>query len=154
MYIIPRAERGFTLIELLVVIAIIGLLASLITVFLSSAQQKGRDSRRLGDITQIQNALALYSADASGQFPPGTSLATLSAGGHIATVPVDPLNSSSYVYTYQGLTGALTACNVGVCPRYIIRAVFEISTNDALGSDVDGTVGGVNCNDPAYCVLQ
>jgi prepilin-type N-terminal cleavage/methylation domain-containing protein len=149
-----RTNRGFTLIELLVVIAIIGILAATITASLSSAQQKGRDSRRLSDISQIQSALALYGTDASGQFPPGTSLTPLSSGGYIATVPADPLGSSVYVYSYQGLNEDQSACSSGVCARYVLKAVLELSTNGALDNDIDGTVASIDCDDPAFCVLQ
>ncbi len=47
-------SRGFTLIELLVVIAIIGLLASIILVSLSSARNKGKDTRLISDVRQIR----------------------------------------------------------------------------------------------------
>ena len=81
------ARTGFTLIELLVVIAIIGLLASIILASLNTAQQKGRDARRLGDIRDIQNALELYdvtcrsypntlSGSASNGCPSGTTFST------------------------------------------------------------------------------
>lgn len=50
-------SRGFTLIELLVVIAIIGLLASIILASLNTAQQKGRDARRVSDLQEIGQAM-------------------------------------------------------------------------------------------------
>jgi len=56
-------KKGFTLIEMLVVIAIIGLLATLILVNINRAAAKARDSRRLAEIKQIQNALAMYYVD-------------------------------------------------------------------------------------------
>lgn len=51
---------GFTLIELLVVIAIIGLLATIAVIALNQARQNSRDSKRIGDIKQINTALQLY----------------------------------------------------------------------------------------------
>lgn len=59
---------GFTLIEMLIVVAIIGILASAIMVGLGPAQQKGRDARRMSDLSQAQNALELYYTQNS-QYP-------------------------------------------------------------------------------------
>ena len=64
-------NEGFTLIELLVVIAIIGLLSSVIMASLNGARVKSRDSKRLSEIIQIRNAIALYQADHNGDFPDG-----------------------------------------------------------------------------------
>ncbi|OHA71079.1 MAG: hypothetical protein A3E07_02930 [Candidatus Wildermuthbacteria bacterium RIFCSPHIGHO2_12_FULL_45_9] len=56
-------ERGFTLIELLVVIAIIGLLASIVTVSLSSSQDRAKQAKIESFASQVHHALA---ADAVG----------------------------------------------------------------------------------------
>ena len=55
-----KNKKGFTLIELLVVIAIIGLLATIAVVALGTARKSSRDSKRIGDVKQIQTALELY----------------------------------------------------------------------------------------------
>jgi type II secretion system protein G len=118
--------KGFTLIELLVVIAIIGLLSTLAVVALNTARTKSRDAKRISDIKQIQTALELYYADASG-YPAdptgGDKLGTgngkaLCTGGwksacgatdtvYMGQVPPDPTGSGTKVYTYtQGGSGS------------------------------------------------
>jgi prepilin-type N-terminal cleavage/methylation domain-containing protein len=61
--------RGFTLIELLVVIAIIGLLSTAIMGPVQTGLKKGRDTRKISDLTQIQGALLQYAGDDNGKYP-------------------------------------------------------------------------------------
>lgn len=61
--------RGFTLIELLVVIAIIGLLSTAIMGPVQTGLKKGRDTRKISDLTQVQGALIQYAGDNNGQYP-------------------------------------------------------------------------------------
>jgi type IV pilus assembly protein PilE len=94
-------SKGFTLLELLVTISIIGILLGIGSVSFSTAQKKGRDSRRQGDMTAIQKALEEYYA-LTNAYP-----ATVTSGGTIAyltntlmnVVPSDP-KGGTYVYTY------------------------------------------------------
>lgn len=60
---------GFTLVELLVVVAIIGLLSTVAAVSLNQSRIKSRDTKRLADMRQIQNALALYYDANNGSLP-------------------------------------------------------------------------------------
>lgn len=76
---ISAIKAGFTLIELLVVISIISLLSSIVLTSVNSARGKARDARRLADLRQIQNALALYYDD-NGSYPP----VTYGPGGSLA----------------------------------------------------------------------
>ncbi|MFA6160876.1 MAG: type II secretion system protein [Patescibacteria group bacterium] len=52
-----KTKKGFTLIELLVVVAIIGLLATLGVIAFRNAQQKARDTKRLGDMRSVTQAI-------------------------------------------------------------------------------------------------
>ncbi|NBV76692.1 type II secretion system protein [bacterium] len=93
-------KRGFTLIELLVVIAIIGLLSTVVLASLSSARAKSRDARRLSDLKQIANAVALIDTGVS-----TTAFAGCTAAGARATTCTTPDLSK-----FTDPSGSTTAC--------------------------------------------
>ena len=85
-----KSGAGFTLIELLVVIAIIALLSSVALIAASSAQQKGRDAKRLSDMAQMNTALGLYFSDFRG-YPNSTSgIPSLLAPTYASSLPSSP----------------------------------------------------------------
>jgi prepilin-type N-terminal cleavage/methylation domain-containing protein/prepilin-type processing-associated H-X9-DG protein len=61
----PTKPSGFTLIELLVVIAIIAILAALLLPALSAAKAKAQSTACLNNLSQLQIAYSMYSADGS-----------------------------------------------------------------------------------------
>lgn len=152
-----RHSRGFTLIELLVVIAIIGILSSVVLASLNSARKKGRDARRISDVKQIQLALELY-YDNNQSYPTGgtvasTTLATpLVSNNFISSIPQDPTNTGVYIYSYQGVDGTGAACSTAPCSSFIIKAVIEGGASAVPQGSVTGTVAGIDCTAPAYCV--
>ncbi|MFC1731828.1 type II secretion system protein [candidate division KSB1 bacterium] len=149
-----KKDCGFTLIELLVVVAIIGFLTSIAMVILSDSREKSRDSRRLVDFQQVKDALELYSADKNGLYPPGTDLTLLVTGNYLPIFPTDPLAGiGTYGYSYQGTTYSGTACNSGLCAGYVLGIVLEQPEQEALGVDIDGTLAGVDCADPIFCII-
>jgi len=113
-------KSGFTLVELIVVVGIIGLLSALAVVSLSRQQARSRDSRRVGDITNINTALQSYIAekleppvsasdydnwDMSSSPTTGSGatdfISGISSSGYMTRVPVDPINNATADYWWQ-----------------------------------------------------
>jgi len=144
--------RGFTLIELLVVIAIIGILATIITVSLTSARAKGRDAKRISDIRTLQLALEEYYNDNG--FYPATQAAVYTIGvlspNYLGTLPLDPKdNQSQYSYSAYNAT-ATSNCTSSKAIGYHLGAGLEDASNPALVSDANAaatpsTGGAANC---------
>lgn len=148
-----RNNKGFTLIELLTVVAIIGILASIVLVGLGGFRARGRDSRRIADLRQIQNALELYYLK-NGSYPMPAGFANMSAeltsaGIGVDRIPNDPSTGKSYGYASNGQT-------------YMLQTQLE-GDNNALNDDYDDIPAatptidnpdGFSCDDAAfnYCV--
>ncbi len=151
-------KKGFTLIEILVVVAIIAILSSVVLIGLGPTRRAGRDARRVADLRQIQNALELY-FNKCGYYPGGVANPACGAAGGgdtyatmvtaligtptlgIANVPNDPNVGGTYFFAdpAPGTT-------------YVLGATMEDTNNPVLTQDIDGTVLGVACADPVYCV--
>jgi len=141
---VQRKAKGFTLIELLVVIAIIGILASFAIASFTSAQAKGRDSRRKADVDAIKKALELFHSDTTGAafYPQGMGTptgSTLTTPGFIRAYPSDP-SSATLFYTYTASGGICTAGNNLVsnanCTSYSLVACLE-NANDPQRDGTD-----------------
>src|SRR5687768_16597634 len=55
-----NSQQGFTLIEVMVVIAIVSILSSVVFTNINSSRSKGRDAKRVAEITQIRYSLDLF----------------------------------------------------------------------------------------------
>ncbi|MCH7529527.1 type II secretion system protein [Patescibacteria group bacterium] len=120
-------KSGFTLIELLVVISIIGLLSSVVLASLNTARTKARDAKRQADIRQLEIALEFNydkygaytqvenlctdtsngaegscgGAGGTGDWDANSDIRDLITDGFMSALPKDPLNNSTYRYTYE-----------------------------------------------------
>jgi prepilin-type N-terminal cleavage/methylation domain-containing protein len=138
---ITKQKKGFTLIEILIVVAIIAILASVVLVGLGPTQQAGRDARRISDLSEVENGLELY-YNKCGYYPGNSATACDPNGGAgyaamatsligssgfdlgISSVPVDPSNAGTHVYSY--------GTNSGANPdSYVLGAVLE-NTNNSI----------------------
>lgn len=140
-------SKGFSLIELLIVVAIIGVLSSIVIAALSSSQAKGRDSKRVSDIKNIEVSLKLYYLD-YGRYPTNIYDATTGlAPTYMAVVPYDSragtcssTGNGAGCYKYIAINRSSTGvCNstTRIAVSYHLAAILEEATNTGLKSDVD-----------------
>ena len=147
-------SKGFTLLELLVTISIIGILIGIGSVSFSTAQKKGRDSRRQGDMQAIQKSLEqCYALD--NRYPPtsgvvsGSALScAVSTASVMNQVPFDPKNiAGSYVYTYTAVPVTFS----GYCLCSHLENLGTGNANNTVGAagvcswDTDGTGNDYFC---------
>ena len=158
--IFSNKNKGFTLIELLVVIAIIGMLSSVVLASVNSARIKARDARRLEDMIQIRNALALYASDNGGKYPNlwvadaphlnGTGndwvLLENALAPYIKKLPRESKVDSSNMYVYNAIfgTGWFTSGVAGTCAGKAILATTGMEGSTVRSHDCtlnDGSPG-------------
>ncbi len=110
-----RNKQGFTLIEILVVATIIGIMLVVGLAAYTTAQKKGRDARRKGDIKAARNALEQYNSDYEA-YPEESTCADL--GGELETqgfldggIPTDPkINDDDYQYSCDSNSDEYCVC--------------------------------------------
>ncbi|MBI4992512.1 MAG: prepilin-type N-terminal cleavage/methylation domain-containing protein [Candidatus Harrisonbacteria bacterium] len=167
-----NSKKGFTLVEILVVVAIIGLLSSVFVIGLAGVRSRGRDTKRIADLKQVQNAMELYYAKCGyypgsqssgacsntgdpGTWGPETTAGTVqnvlvNGGIGIPKIPQDPLAGGNYGYAVDPTRQS-----------YVLAAILENDKDPALVAstyNVDitwtaKTTGFPACSGTkAYCV--
>lgn len=89
-------SKGFTLLEVLVVVSIIGLLSSIVFSSISTSRVKSRDTLRITQIREVQNALDLYYA-VNGVYPDNTTALTAPEVPHNWSSMLSSLNSGNFI---------------------------------------------------------
>ncbi len=130
--------RGFTLIELLVVIAIIGLLSTAIMGPVQTGLKKGRDTRRISDITQVQGALLQYAGNNNDIYPAAlTDLSPtyMAIAANMLSVATSGLNAPASRDRFMYVTYADTSASSSRV-QYHLGVALE-NQNASLQADVD-----------------
>jgi prepilin-type N-terminal cleavage/methylation domain-containing protein len=123
-------QKGFTLIELIVVIAVIGILAFTAVVSLSGIRERARDSRRMSDISAVQQAMGMIYSENSDYTKAGCSTgAALSACASSATGLL-----KTYLTTLANTkdqSGSTTLCSASLNPAQTCEYNFTaLNKND------------------------
>lgn len=111
-------NKGFTLLELLIVIAIIGILTAVTVTSVTVSRGKARDTRRVGDMKEIQIGLALY-YDVNKAYPQSLYTLVDPAQHYLPELPTDPQTGAMYEYTASSTTSYKNYC-IGVTLEYDI----------------------------------
>ncbi|MBT4122119.1 type II secretion system protein [bacterium] len=123
-----RNIKGFTLTELLLVISIIALFMSSAAILFTSSREKGRDARRVSDISQMYITMEL-----GANTIPGATMVGCDGAYDLTTSCTGPAFVTDDLSRFFDITG-VGACNstsVDVCD-------YSISKNDgSAGATVD-----------------
>lgn len=124
---------GFSLIELMVVISIIAILVALGSVSFTTAQKKGRDSRRRADMKATQNAFEQYFA-VNGNYATCNTMAQPNGEFLPGGLPEDPRPGWGSGY----------ACS-GNANTYCVCALLENESGNATNSNCSFGDGDYFC---------
>ncbi|MBM2817472.1 MAG: hypothetical protein HW401_62 [Parcubacteria group bacterium] len=129
----------------MVVVVIIGIVTGIVMASINSAKAKGRDSKRIADISVIQLALERYYDDpANKKYPTSlSSLVSIDSSMSITYISGNSYSYSGNSYLYKTLTGNNTAICSADCQSYHLGATLELA-NGILDDDTvdeDNNIG-------------
>ncbi len=131
-----RFSRGFTLIELLVVIGIIGVLATIVIVYLSHARDDARDKRIMSQLSSMRSQAQLYSGSGAPFM------------GACPTDPANPLGSAAGTLFAEADNGLGKLLPRPIVPDSICYSATGLPSQGAVWSVAwPLSTGGWDCAD-------
>ncbi len=145
-------KNAFTLLELLVVIGIIGILVAIASTAFTSAQARGRDSKRRGDLQAISKALEQFYAATNSTYPTTqycTGYETYLIGG----APVDPKFGFQYVSSGNNRSGGSGAfCSSSGTSFCVCVQLEAVNTGNGYGRSASSCTWTGSGNRDYFCV--
>lgn len=102
----------------------------------NSSHPLGRDARRVSDLHQIRDRLEDY-YKINGKYP--VKLNDILGVSSVTSIPKDPLTGKPYDYAPSSDQKS-----------YVLRAMLADIRNSIKGAT--GTINGLDCTPPAYCI--
>ncbi|HPT08504.1 MAG TPA: prepilin-type N-terminal cleavage/methylation domain-containing protein [bacterium] len=128
-------NKAFTLVELLVTISIIALITTAITVSVYTSREKGRDVKRINDITQLQVALENYKK-IEGVYPDSLTAGEQLIGSSSGIVFLDKIPDDSF---------SSSECSEGGYSYYYDVDTGKYNIQFCLENNVDNYSSGLKC---------
>jgi len=137
---------------MMMTIAIISILSAVVLASMSGVRERSRDEERITELGQIALAVEMY-YNSCREYPSALAAGTnngcpagVTFGSFMATIPTDPQNAGTQVYTYE--TG-------GGNTQYVVHVELE-TAHQALANDIDVnpvTGSTIDCTDgdPNFC---
>ena len=135
-------QKGFTIVELLIVIVVIAILAAISIVAFTGVQQRGRDSQRASDVSNIAKALTAYTADGN-NWPADAGAATTALNGY--TTANVPTTVTSKLSTSAASSSSSTTYGYARCPATGTQTGAAISYIKEQDSTTQTTKVGSGC---------
>ena len=140
-------KKGASLTELMVIVSMISITIAGVSVKAQDLFDAAKDTQRIANLRQLATAVELYYSDHqsyprvngnSSQQRWDDFISKLATGHYLGSFPTEKEN-----YDYQDLNGGQT---------YVLKVFLEDGESSYLGSDWDGVIGNLNCDDPFYCI--
>ncbi len=124
---------------LLTVLAAMSLFLFATFMSIIEAPKPHTDMKRIADIRMLNIALEMYHGEYK-KYP--DTLEELTNKGILTNLPKDPILKEAYEYRPSSDKTS-----------FMLKTILDNRSHNSLKDDIDGKRFGLDCDDPAYCVM-